>query len=95
MNIKRILEQLKNNKTVAVTVNSSNIATICYTPQNKTLSILFNRKTVYQYSKVPVEVFLTLIQAESVGKAFQELILNKYDFKRLANDGSIAYIVEV
>ena len=44
---------------------------------------------------MPIEVFLDLIQAESVGKAFQELVLNKYDFKRLANDGSIAYIVEV
>ena len=86
-----LINRLNNNQTLVATVNSTNLATWAYTPQSKVLTILFNRKNIYQYENVEKDVVLELINAESVGKCFHKYIKGNYQFSRLNEDGSIKY----
>lgn len=91
MELGQIIKDLSENKIVVQPVNSSNISTIGYNPNNKKLIILFKRGTIYRYENVNLETFFKMILAESVGKAFHEYINNKYTFTRLDKDGSNRY----
>ncbi|KKM75635.1 hypothetical protein LCGC14_1388250 [marine sediment metagenome] len=62
-------------------VKSSNIVSIGYDETKKVLEIEFNNG-VYQYIKVPVEIFKGLMSAESHGKYFYLNIKGKYEFAR-------------
>lgn len=69
------------------TVTSSQIDAIAY--EGSILSVKFKGGTVYEYAKVPPEVFAALVTATSVGKAFGALIKafpNDYPFTKLSND---------
>ena len=60
------------------TVKSSNILSIGYNEESKTLEVEFKGSRVYQYKKVPNEVYSNLMDAESHGKFFSAYIRNKY-----------------
>ena len=69
--------------------NSSRIVQVTYVSNmnrdlpNK-LIVKFKRSGLrYEYHGVPYEIFQSLISAESVGKAFNELILNKYEYSKI------------
>ena len=59
-------------------VTSSNIKSIGYDENTKTLEIDFKRGGLYQYSDVPMNVYIALINATSHGKYFQKFVRDKY-----------------
>ena len=57
-------------------VVSSNIMSIGYDKETLTLEVEFHWGAVYQYNKVPEEIYLGLLSAESAGQFFHEHIKN-------------------
>lgn len=49
-------------------VKSSNLRSVGYDPESKTLEIEFNNSSIYQYHNVPDSVYKELMNAESHGK---------------------------
>lgn len=63
-------------------VESSNLAAVRYRGTN--LDIQFKNTTVYRYSKVPPEVLIELLNAESIGSAFHRLIRSgPFEYEKL------------
>jgi hypothetical protein len=60
-------------------VRSSNLASVGYDANSKTLEIEFKNRRVYQYFQVPAMEYLSLINAESVGRYFSAEIRGAYD----------------
>ena len=65
------------------TVESSNLASIGYDPENEILEVEFNHGGVYQYFDVPQDVYKDLMNAESHGKYFSANIRNDYEYVKL------------
>ena len=86
-NIQDLKAKLSRNEIIVVPVNSSNLATWSYNPIKQVLTILFNRHTIYQYTDVDKNIIFQLLSAqeknESVGKAFRNLILDKYCYTKI------------
>lgn len=61
-----------------ISVTSSNLASVGYNPESRTLEIGFRSGAVYQYSGVPVHIYKGLMAAGSHGKYFQMHIKNGY-----------------
>lgn len=59
-------------------VMSSNLVSVGYDPQSKTLEIEFKQGRVYQYLGVPVYIFRGLMQASSKGEYFHAHIKERY-----------------
>ena len=65
-------------------VESSNLAAVGYDPETTTLEIQFKKGPVYQYYKVPPEVYEEFMESESVGEAFSQLIKSGgYKYERV------------
>lgn len=64
-------------------VKSSNIAVVKYDQDREVLIVEFKRGGTYEYSEVPEAIYEELIQAESVGKTFNEIVRNEFDFRKL------------
>jgi hypothetical protein len=59
-------------------VTSSNILSIGYDDEVKSLYVKFKSGKVYEYENVPASVYDELSEAESVGKYFNQMIKNNY-----------------
>ena len=67
-----------------VEISSSNIKSAGYDTEEQLLEIEFNSGAVYSYAGVPMGVYDDLLEAESVGKYFNQSIKNAgYTCKRL------------
>jgi hypothetical protein len=68
-----------------VPVESSNIAAVGYSKKLETLRVEFHKGREYEYYPVSPELHSELVNAESVGKFFNENIKNNNNFtvKRL------------
>lgn len=66
-----------------ISVSSSCIAAIFYEESESALKIRFNKGYVYQYNDVAREVFLSLLNAESLGYFFNRNIKNCYRYQAL------------
>jgi len=64
-------------------VQSSNLAAVRYTADEKWLDVQFHSDRPYRYNNVPLTVFEELLEAESKGKFFNAVIKNKYTFVEL------------
>ncbi len=64
-------------------VNSSNLYSVEYNKENKTLEVEFNKGGVYQYSNVPESVFNQLMAAPSKGSYLYHNIRDQYDTKKI------------
>lgn len=60
-------------------VTSSNIDAIGYEPETQVLKVRFHTGITYAYGNVSHQQFTTLINAESVGKSFNQLIKSRPD----------------
>ena len=68
-------------------VVSSNIASLGHNESAKILRVSFKNGRKYEYENVSKDIFETLLDAESVGKAFNALIKSQpeaYPFKQAA-----------
>jgi len=61
-------------------VDSSNIHSIGYDPETKTLHVQFQSGATYHYLNVPEETHLALDMAESAGRYMNENIKGKFQF---------------
>jgi len=66
-----------------VSVSSSNIRSIGYESESKILEIEFNSGSIYQYYKVPEEIYQNLMNAGSHGRYFRQNIKNTYAYTRI------------
>ncbi len=65
------------------TVKSSNLKSVGYDKSVGILEIEFNNGGIYQYSKVPENIFHELMKAPSHGKYFLRFIRDKYPTKKV------------
>lgn len=74
-------------------VKSTNLSHIGYNPIMKELAIAFRRKdppkgpgglSLYMYTKVEPKLFLSLVQATSIGKKFQQIKYILVDYEKVA-----------
>ena len=66
-----------------IAVESSNLASIGYDEETKTLEIQFHSGGVYQYDDVEKEIYEELMSAESHGRYFMSMIRGAYSYSRV------------
>ena len=64
-------------------VESSSIRAIWYDEKDNILEIEFHHGGIYQYFDVPVEEYMSLIDADSIGGYFNWEIRDDYDYIRV------------
>ena len=64
-------------------VTSSNVAEIGYDEGQRTLEILFNNGSLYQYFEVPPQMFDELRQAASIGQYLNANIKGHFRYARV------------
>lgn len=74
---------MKNIKEIKAWVESSNVVMFFYSPKTQDLEVQFHGGGLYVYRKVPEEVVLKWLMADSVGKYFSEHIKKVYETERL------------
>ncbi len=65
-------------------VVSSNIKSIGYDPNSKTLEVEFHNGSIYQYEDVLESAYTELMNSGSYGRTFSSQIRDKYFYKRIA-----------
>ena len=65
-------------------VSSSNLRSVGYDEESRTLEIAFHSGGVYEYYDVPPETFWELSQADSRGRYFHEHIRDVFDYRQIA-----------
>jgi len=63
------------------TENSQRISSMTW--DQSVLRVEFKRGGIYEYPGVPEEIFDTLIQAQSLGNAFNDLVKGKYPYEKI------------
>ncbi len=64
-------------------VRSSNISSIGYAADTRTLEVEFNSGSIYQYSRVPESVYNALMGARSHGSYFNDHIRDTYPTRQV------------
>ena len=64
-------------------VESSNLNSVGYEPDTKTLEIEFHDGGIYQYFDVPADIYQGLISAPSKGKYHHAFIKNAYRYQKI------------
>ena len=73
-------------------VTSTNIESIGYDPETKTLEVEFKKSgSVYRYDAVPEDVFEELKNAKSVGTYFGKAIKGAYEFKKISPEDAVEF----
>ena len=78
------LKKLGDEKMNRISVKSSNIKSIGYDETSNTLEIEFNDGHIYQYIKVPINIYNELMKSESQGKFFHATIRNNFAYKKIS-----------
>jgi len=64
-------------------VKSSNLKSIGYDQSSNILEVEFLSGGIYQYFKVPSQIYLELMKATSKGSYFHKNIKNKYKYNHI------------
>lgn len=64
-------------------VKSSNLKSVGYDQSTNILEIEFLSGGIYQYFKVPNQIYLALMKATSKGSYFHKNIKNAYEYNRV------------
>jgi hypothetical protein len=78
-----ILSEKIDGKLIEVVVQSSNLKVLSYNTETEKLDVTFNNGSIYEYNKVPWNVFTKFRLAESQGKFFNEHIGKKYTYTKV------------
>jgi hypothetical protein len=66
-------------------VVSSNLASVGYDPNTRTLEVQFHSGGIYQYSGVPQPVYADLMAASSHGRFFDRYVKKaRYPYRKIA-----------
>ncbi len=79
-----IISENINGKLIEVVIKSSNLQKASYNTETEDLNVTFNNGAIYEYNKVPQNVFTKFRLAESQGKFFNENIGKKYTYKKIS-----------
>lgn len=63
-------------------VSSSNLVSVGYDEDSKTLRVVFKNGSTYDYSSVPQRTYEDLLNAESIGSYFHNNIRSDFSFKK-------------
>lgn len=74
-----------NGNQIICEYDSSNLKKGVYDTTTKKLQLTFNNDGVYEYDKVPHDVFAAMNLAESQGKYFNQHIKKGYTFRKVLN----------
>jgi hypothetical protein len=72
-----------NSIIIRTAVESSCLASVGYQMETEMLEIEFRSGAVYQYFRVPFEIYRGFIDAESKGRFFSHFIRTRYSTKKL------------
>lgn len=64
-------------------VQSSNLSSVGYDSENQILEIEFKKSGIYQYYKVPLNVYNGLMTASSHGEYFNDYIKNNFAYNKI------------
>lgn len=64
-------------------VTSSNISSIGYDSNTRTLEVQFNNRSIYQYYNVPQSIYNGLMSASSHGSYLHSHVKNIYPYKQI------------
>jgi hypothetical protein len=78
-----IISEKIEGKLITVDINSSNLKSAVYDTESQDLTITFNNGGIYEYNKVPWDIFAKLRLAESQGKFFNANIAKTYKYKKV------------
>ena len=78
-----IITEKIDGKMIEVTISSSNIKSSKFNTEDETLLMEFNNGSIYEYEKVPWEIFTKFRMAESQGKYFNSNISKAYKYKKV------------
>lgn len=75
-------------------VQSSQVARIGFDPATRTLAVIYRGggATRYEYRDIPPEVGEAVMNAESVGRALNQMVRGKFDFEAHALDDERAAV---
>ena len=65
-------------------VISSNVKEAGYTLETRELFVKFRNDSVYRYDNVPEQTYQKLLDAESFGKALNQLVKNQFDYVKIS-----------
>lgn len=78
-----IISEKIEGKKIDVSINSSNLTSASYDTESEVLNVTFKSGSIYEYNKVPWNIFTKFRMAESQGKFFNEHISKTYKYKRI------------
>jgi len=78
-----IISEQISGTTISVVIKSSNLKSMSYETNSKTLTTTFNNGSIYEYYNVPWEIFTKFRMAESQGKFFNTEIGKNYKYKKI------------
>lgn len=71
-----------DGKNIIVEIKSTNIKTAKYNTENELLTVTFNNGSIYDYEKVPWEIFTKFRMADSQGAYLNSTIRKNYQYKK-------------
>jgi len=66
-----------------IQVKSANLSKVGYDEESELLLIVFNSGSIYEFQKVPKDLYESLMQAPSIGSFFNKTIRNRYVYKKI------------
>ena len=78
-----ILSEKIDGTYIEVLIESSNLKTAVYNTESQDLVVTFNSGSIYEYNKVPWELFTKFRMAKSQGKYFNENISRSYNYTKI------------
>ena len=79
----------QNPKLVWTDVDSSNVESVAYDGETKTLAIKYVNGGLYSYDAVDMQVYTDLVHAESVGKFLNQQIKGRYSFLKWFSENEL------
>jgi hypothetical protein len=64
-------------------VKSSNVKSIGYDELKQVLEVEFNNGTIYQYLKVPENIYINVITAPSIGSAIHSVLNGRFSYRKV------------
>jgi hypothetical protein len=79
-----IISEKIEGKKIYVDIKSTNIKSASYDTETEQLFVTFNNGTIYEYEKVPWEIFTKFRMNDSQGAFLNSAIKKKYQYKKIA-----------
>ena len=70
-------------------VKSSNVHSVGYEPETKSLFVCFHGGSLYQYHNVPLAIHAAMMNADSVGRFFNSMVKPNYKFRLVSGKANL------